>query len=172
MQLGMVLDRLPRTALILMLPSGLVMAGNMQLIALPEAAMPIIWVLAFAWAAIMWLGFLNAESRYEKFSHIFNFSTQCILIVVLAYVVFQLWGVTPLWLTMKLLALTLVFVCGIGLDLTFKPAVDAFKDIMINGATEERDALYRKAIAPVYWWVIAIYILVLAAAYFGVVKPL
>jgi len=171
MQLGMVLDRLPRTALILILPSGLGLASNLQLIALPAAALPVIWVLAFVWAAIMWMGFLNLESKYEKFSHVFNFATQCLLIVVLGYFVYQMWGTAPFWLSGKLLVLTLVFVCGVGLDLTFKPAVDAFKDIMINGATAERDALYRKTIAPVYWWVIAIYVLVIAAAYFGVVKP-
>lgn len=172
MQLAMILDRLPRTALILILPSGFTMAANLQLIALSSVAISVIWVAAILWALIMWTGFLNPESKYEKSSHIINFSLQAILVVVLGYLLLvEWWGVLPIWLSMKLLMLTLVFVCGLGLDITFKPAVDAFKDIMVNGPTEERDALYKKVIAPVYWWVIAIYILVIAAAYFGVVKP-
>ena len=73
---------------------------------------------------------------------------------------------------MKLLMLTLVFVCGLALDISFKPAVDAFKDIIIKGANQERDTAYVKAIAPVYLWVFAIYALVIAAACFGVVKPI
>lgn len=171
MQLAMVLDRLPRTALILMLPSGLSLATSLQLIVLPSFALPLIWAFASIWAVIMWTGFLKPESSAENFSHLFNFSVQCVLIFVLGFVVYQLYGEVPFWVSMKLLVLTLVFVCGVGLDITFKPAVEAFKDIIINGATPERDALYSKTVAPVYWWVIAIYILVIAAAYFGVTKP-
>lgn len=171
MQLAMVLDRLPRTALILILPSGLTLASNMQLVALPSATLMLAWALAAVWALVMWAGFLKPESSAEKTAHMVNFALHCLLVVVLAFATYRWWGVAPLWVNMKLLALTAVLVCGIFLDFTFKPAVDAFKDIMINGASPERDALYSKALAPVYWWVLAIYALVIIAAYAGVVKP-
>ncbi len=171
MQLGMVLDRLPRTAVILILPSGFTLANNLGMVQLSSAMLLGIWLLAFAWAALMWMGFLKPQSSIEALSHKVNFFIHVILVGVLAYVIMTLWGSAPLWLSMKLVAITLVLVCGIALDITFKPAVIAFTDIMANGATPERDAVYSKAIAPVYWWVIGIYIFVLMATYFGVVKP-
>lgn len=169
MQLAMMLDRLPRTAVILILPSGFQLANNLQLVSLSSTAMGLIWLFAFAWATVMWLGFLNPESKFEKTAHLTNFVLHCLLVVALGIVVFKFAG--PFWLQMKILALTLVLVCGIVLDIQFKPAVDAFKDIAINGATPERDQLYRDKIGPVYWSVIAIYLLVIVAAYMGVVKP-
>ena len=171
-QLAMVLDRLPRTALILILPSGLTMASSLQMIELSSLVLTAVWVLALIWAIIMWLGFLNPESKYEKNSHLINFGVQLVLVFALGYLLFIWWATLPFWLSMKLLMLTLVFVCGLALDISFKPAVDAFKDIIIKGANQERDTAYVKAIAPVYLWVFAIYALVIAAACFGVVKPI
>ncbi|MFK8014780.1 MAG: hypothetical protein AB8G17_05025 [Gammaproteobacteria bacterium] len=171
MQLGMVLDRLPRTAVILILPSGFTLANNLGMVSLGSGALLGIWAAALVWAAIMWAGFLKPQSAVEALSHKVNFALHIILVLALGYAAFTLWGTAPLWLSMKIVAIALVLVCGIALDITFKPAVIAFTDIMTNGATPERDALYSKAIAPVYWWVIGIYICVLMATYFGVVKP-
>ncbi len=171
MQLAMVLDRLPRTALILILPSGLTLASNMQLMPLSSSLLMLAWAVAAVWTMVMWAGFLKPESSAEKTAHLVNFALHCILVLVLAFAIYRWWPVAPLWVSIKLMALTAVLVCGILLDFTFKPAVDAFKDIMVNGATPDRDAQYSKAIAPVYWWVLAIYALVIIAAYAGVVKP-
>ena len=45
-QLAMVLDRLPRTALILILPSGLTMASSLQMIELSSLVLTVVWMLA------------------------------------------------------------------------------------------------------------------------------
>ena len=74
MTLGMVLDRLPRTAVILILPSGFMLATKLGLVALPAALLVLIWVAAFAWAAVMWAGFLKPHSSVEALSHKVNFS--------------------------------------------------------------------------------------------------
>lgn len=172
MQLGMVLDRLPRTMLILILPSGLVLADGLGVLAVTDGQLTLAWVGALIWAGLMWAGFLNPQTKMEQTAHLINLALQALLVLVLAYVVMRLWGgSTPLWVNLKLVILAAVFAIGIALDLQFRPAVVAFTDILTNGASPERDALYRQKIAPVYWWVIAIYLLVLAAAALGVLKP-
>jgi len=171
MQLGMVLDRLPRTGVILILPSGFTMLDRLGLVSLPGALQALIWVAAAAWAIVMWSGFLKPHSAVEAMSHKINFFVHVLLVGVLAYVLFILWGAIPSWAWFKILCVALILVCGIALDVTFKPAVIAFTDIMTNGANEERDERYRVAIRPVYRWVLGIYLFVLLAAYFGVVKP-
>ncbi|MFK7885433.1 MAG: hypothetical protein AB8G16_01100 [Gammaproteobacteria bacterium] len=172
MQLGMVLDRLPRTGVILILPSGFTLLDRLGLVSLPTALLALIWVAAAAWAIVMWSGFLKPHSAVEALSHKINFFVHVLLVAVLAYVLFVLWGTAlPVWAWAKILCVACVLVCGIALDVTFKPAVIAFTDIMTNGANEERDERYRIAIRPVYRWVLGIYFFVILAAYFGVVKP-
>ena len=79
-------------------------------------------------------------------------------------------GEAAVWLALKLTLVGLIFVCGVLLDATFKPAVEAFVSITTTGATEELNARYSKAIGPVYIVVLAIYAFVLIAAWLGVSK--
>ena len=74
------------------------------------------------------------------------------------------------WLALKILVVGLIFVCGVALDVLFKPAVEAFVRITTEGATEPLNATYSKAIGPVYIIVLLIYAFVLVAAWLGVAK--
>lgn len=173
LKLGMILDRLPRSALTLIVPSGLqlgVLGGQLEL---PAMALLLLWLLSFAWLGILWSGFLNPETPTEARAMTINFVLNAAAaVVVSAYAVYLLTssGVAN-WFALKLLAVGVIFVFGVLLDIRFKPAVAAFVDIVANGATAERDARYSKAIGPVYGFVLAIYALVLIAGFLGVAKP-
>ena len=171
--LGMVLDRLPRSALILILPTGLHLAYYSGQLALPAAALPAVWAVSFVWLAILWLGFLKPQTPTEQRAMLFNFAMNAVLAVaVTAYAISLLMGnAVPTWLAIKILLVGIVFIAGVALDSLFKPAVEAFVEIVTDGATEDRNARYSRAIGPVYFVVLAIYALVLAAAWFGVAKP-
>ena len=171
--LGMVLDRLPRSALALIIPSGLQLAVMGGQLSLPGFALPLAWVVALVWLAILWAGFLNPQTPTEQRAMLFNFAMNAILaILVLATGVWLLMaGSVASWVAIKILIVGLVFVCGVALDVLFKPAVEAFVGITTSGASEELNAAYSKAIGPVYLIVLAIYALVLVAAWFGIAKP-
>jgi hypothetical protein len=173
LKLGMVLDRLPRSALTLIFPTGLELATAMQLLSLPGFVLPLVWVVSLAWLAILWLGFLKPETAVEKKAMLFNFAMNVLAaVVVLVYATYLFTGTdTPTWLALKITATGLVFVTGVLLDVLFKPAVEAFMAIIIEGATPERDRRYSKAISPVYTAVLAIYALVLFSTYMGIAKP-
>lgn len=171
--LGMVLDRLPRSALALIVPSGLQLAVMSGQLSLPAAALPVAWAIALLWLALLWAGFLNPQTPTEQKAMLFNFAMNAILaVLVLAAGVWLLTaGSVAGWLAIKIIIVGLIFVCGVTLDVLFKPAVEAFVGIATSGATDELNAAYSKAIGPVYLVVLAIYALVLAAAWFGIAKP-
>ena len=173
MGLGMVLDRLPRSAVTLIVPSGLQIAVNASLLRVPGPVLPILWITCVLWLLVLWRGFLRPGSSSEKQSHQVNFLMHIVLaLLVNGYAVFLLMNsAAPLWLDIKILMVGLILIAGIALDAMFKPAVAAFLDIVTKGATEERNAIYSRAIGPVYTAVLAIYLFVVIAAYMGVAKP-
>ncbi len=170
--LGMVLDRLPRSALALIIPSGLSLAAMSGQIAPGSGALWAAWIVAILWLGILWAGFLNPQTPTEQRAMLFNFAMNAFLALgVLAaglYLVFL--GETASWLALKVLIVGLIFVCGVLLDVMFKPAVEAFVAITTEGATDELNTQYSKAISPVYIIVLLIYALVLGAAWLGIAK--
>lgn len=171
--LGMVLDRLPRSALALIIPSGMQLAVMSGQLALPAWALWAAWLVALVWLAILWAGFLNPQTATEQRAMLFNFGMNAVLaLAVLAAGIFLLTASdTAGWLALKVLIVGLIFVCGVVLDVMFKPAVEAFVAITTEGASEALNDKYSKAIGPVYLAVLAIYALVLAAAWLGIAKP-
>jgi hypothetical protein len=173
LKLGMVLDRMPRSALTLIVPTGLQLAIGGNLLAVPGFVLPLVWVVSLIWLAILWVGFLNPETETEKRSMIFSFIMHIIMAVIVngfaIYLIVS--AAAPLWLSIKILMVGLIYITGVSLDLFFKPAVEAFFAIITEGGSAEKNAAFSKAMGPVYKAVLLIYLLVLIAAYMGVTKP-
>jgi len=171
--LGMVLDRLPRSALALIVPSGLGLAVHSGQLSLPQGFVLAAWAFALFWLAVLWMGFLNPQSKTEQRAMLFNFAMNAVLAVaVLAAGIYLLsTGAAASWLALKVLLVGFIFVCGVTLDVLFKPAVEAFVEITTAGASDELNEKYSRAIGPVYLIVLAIYAAVLAAAWLGIAKP-
>ena len=173
LKLSMVLDRMPRTALALIIPTGLQLAVNLGQLHPADFVLPVVWAVSLIWTAILWAGFLNPETPTEKKALLINFAMNALMAVLVCGFAIYLFvsGDTAIWLTVKILMVGLIFVTGVVLDALFKPAIEAFVAILTQGASPERDSAYSKAIGPVYKAVLTIYVLVLVAAWFGVTKP-
>lgn len=173
LKLGMVLDRLPRSALTLIMPTGLQLAADAGRLPLGDGVMLTVWAISLVWLAILWTGFLKPETPTEQRAMLFNFAMNALL--ALAVTGYAIWLLTSTdvqtWLAVKILLVGLIFFTGVALDAMFKPAVDAFVEIVAKGGSPERDDRYSRAISPVYKLVLAIYAFVLVAAYLGVAKP-
>jgi hypothetical protein len=172
--LGMVLDRLPRSCLTLIVPSGLQMAINLGLVTVNSWVPLGFWLIAALWLIVLWTGFLNPGSRFEKPSMLINFALNALMALILTplgiYLLIN--GSIADWLSIKILIIGAIFCTGVVLDILFKPAIEAFTVILTEGASTERDAAYARAIRPVYGAVLMIYALVAIAAYLGIAKPL
>lgn len=173
LNLGMVLDRMPRSAVILIVPTGLHLGTLMGQFHLPGFVLPAVWVIFLIWLAVMWGGFLNPGTVMEKRSHGINFLMHlAVAPLLIGYGIYLLTSDQAVpWLAVKVLIVGLIYVTGIILDVLFKPAVTAFVTLVTQGATPERDAAYTRAIGPVYHSVLAIYAFVLIAAWLGAAKP-
>lgn len=172
--LGMVLDRLPRSALVLIFPTGLQLAVNTGQLGVGSGLVVAVWAIALVWLAVLWLGFMKPQTQTEQRAMLFNFAMNALLAIVITGYGLYLWlgGHAATWLAFKVLLVGLIFVAGVLLDAMFKPAVEAFVDIVTNGGSAERDQKYSQAISPVYKSVLAIYLFVMLAAYLGLAKPL
>ena len=63
LQLGMVLDRLPRSALTLIIPSGCQLAVASGWLDMPSQYLLGMWAFAAIWLAILWRGFLSTDPK-------------------------------------------------------------------------------------------------------------
>lgn len=173
LQLGMVLDRLPRSALTLIFPTGMQLAINLGQLDIAPGVATAVWVVSLAWLGVLWVGFLKPQTPTEQRVMLFNFAMNALLAVAISgYAIYLLLGDgIATWLALKILMVGFIFVAGVLLDALFKPAVEAFLEIVSQGGSPERDEKYSRAISPVYIVVLAIYALVLIAAYLGLAKP-
>lgn len=172
LQLGMVLDRLPRSALTLIIPSGCQLAASTGWLTLSSTVLGAMWLGAGIWLLILWRGFLSADPQIQEQSAKINWVLNLVLALVVSSVGVYLLTqtATPDWLALKVLAVGAIFCAGVLLDLLFKPAVDLF--IALAAAPDDADlnAAYSRALSPVYKAVLAIYAFALLAAALGVFK--
>jgi hypothetical protein len=173
MELGMLLDRLPRSALILITPTGAQLAVMSGVLDISVIWLQILWLFSAFWLGILWLGFLNQGKPIEEKAMRLNLVFNGVMAILLCGYGVTLYSdlAVPFWMATKVLLIGLVFVSGVLLDVLFRPAIVAFADIVMNGGSDERNEKYSAAINPVYFAVIAIYALVLLAAFMGTVKP-
>ncbi len=172
LQLGMVLDRLPRSALTLIIPSGSQLAVATGWLNLSDTALGVMWLAAAVWLLILWRGFLSADPKVQERSAKINWALNLVLalVVSIAGVYLLTQTDTPDWLALKVLAVGAIFCAGVLLDLLFKPAVDLFIALGSNPEDPELNAAYARALSPVYKSVLAIYAFALIAAALGVFK--
>ncbi len=172
LQLGMILDRLPRTALVLIIPTGVMIAMEYRWLILPVWILAIIWSAALLWLLILWQGFLSpnpaVQARCTKINWWLN---------LIAAGGAATWGLVmvfdpavPLWLALKVIMVGGIFTVGFILDLLFTPAMMLFAQLSTDPENKGLNQSYSKALGPVYLTVVAIYILALTAAALGVFK--
>jgi hypothetical protein len=172
--LGMVIDRIPRVCFVATLPVGLQLQATAGVLALNPALLTGAWVLSALWMAAVIAGMRLAGTprarpwhRIERF-----FQIACLIGLTLA----GIGGLSerlaiPGWLSGKLIAYGAI--CGfvILLERAFASVIGSFAAITTNGSTPEREASLREGMSWTYVWVLAIYLAVLVSGYLGTVKP-
>ena len=123
LMLGMMLDRLPRSALVLIVPSGLMLTQASGLTELSPSSVLGIWVFAACWLALLWAGFLSESTRIQSLLAAINWWLNLILALVLLIVVVYSYvhQLLPSWILTKILLVALICVAGFLLDLLFGP---------------------------------------------------
>jgi len=172
--LGMVIDRIPRICFVATLPVGVQLLATAGVLTITSPVLTAAWVLSAMWIAAVIAGMRLAGKpqarpwhRIERF-----FQITCLIGLTVA----GLGGLSehfaiPGWLSGKLIAYGAI--CGfvILLERAFAPVIGTFAAITANGSTPEREARLREGMSWTYVWVLAIYLAVLVSGYLGTVKP-
>lgn len=168
------IERIPRTAFVLMLPMGLELAANLGLFGLAGAGEFGIWVIGLMWLAVVWLQPRNLRSSAAVGLR----AVQRVVMVVVALVmagsgILSLLSGEPIaasWLAGKFI------LYGIALLLTFGSEMFT-QDLLYAIDPDERhqrpalDVVLERAIMPVTILAILLYACLATAAYLGVAQP-
>jgi hypothetical protein len=172
----LVIDMLPRTCLILMLPFGLTLAAGSGWLPLTTALLTAIWVLSIAWLVLAHAVFRLERRPLGHTLHNIDFVWRLIVLALVIYVAVAGWFGSPIvqnapWLIAKFGLFAAIIICGLAIRLLLRPFGPLFGKVAIGQADDTTEAALRSTIArvkPVVW---IIWTALLAAAFLGLAKP-
>ena len=157
LEVGMILDRLPRFAVPLVWGSGVVLSEKMGYGFLP--------VSVGLFITALWLVATYLITFTEQNSRAFNFGLwgqtlfygTVILGMGLGASSLLYSGEMPLWLALKWYAYVIVAISALALEKYFLPVIVGFQNLATEGATELSNAQLSTDLRPVYAAVLCIY---------------
>jgi len=170
LQLGMLLDRMPRLAVPIVWGTGVLLSAQLGYAVLPVAvALPVaaIWL-----CATVGIVFAAAGSTWQRLGlHVQTLMYAGVIIVMgaggaWAYAA----GALPLWLAVKWYAFVVIAVAALTLERQFAPVIVAFQELAQHGASVDLDARISAGLRPVYRAVLVIYGATLMAGISGLIK--
>jgi hypothetical protein len=176
LKLLVIVDLAPRIAWALMVPVSLTV---LQLGKWWEVG----WFsLALAWAAgLWWSWFVLASHNRGTDSQAMRFNKGAETYFKLVMVGFYLWvgleswltgaPLAPRWLALKSILFGVIFLVAIMIDVSFKPVGPLLKRLVAEGSSDATEVPLRAAMDRTRVWVLMIYLLLLATAFLGNVKP-
>ena len=168
-------DQIPRYCLVLMLPVGYTLALRIGVVQLPPAFMALLWVVGFAWLWMVWAIHHHQGTplgeRLRRIDLTWRF-------VLAAGLLFDAWqGFTRSghlltdWISLKFAIFALLICCGIMIRLRGAPSAPALRQIFATGSSPELEAIVLRTAGRTRPFVLAIWVLLVVAAYVGISKP-
>ncbi len=174
MQLGLVIDFLPRLCFALIFPVGLHLTNDLGLIKIDLTYFFLSWFISFIWIfMIILIGKNEGKPIAEKLSKI-QFWMEGLLgtFLVIASIISYNNGLLEKWFSLKIFLFGLVFYAAMAIDICFRPFIRPFMEIGSDGSTPEREAAVSLAINKTLVAVFTLYVLIALIAFLGKVKPL
>jgi len=175
LQAALGIDIVPRTCLILMLPFGLLLAGNLGLSPLSRGALALTWVAFVSWLLLSWRvhfgtpGGLTEKLRAVDWNIRIVVGATAIAVALWSLVVSPVFGAP--WLAAKVLGWGVLVYLGLALRKIMSGWAAGFARLAQEGSNPDTEAVFAGAmrrarpLAYVFWGVSA------SLAFLGVVKP-
>jgi len=175
LELGLVIDFLPRLCFALIFPVGLHLTNALGLYVVPTWLFVFGWLLGVSWVVlIITIGRNEGTALAERLS-VLQFFLQAVLGTgYSAVALWSLFGNGPLietWFAVKVLLFGFVFYAAMGIDICFKPVIAPFMEIGEHGSTPERESAVTKSVNNTLIAVLTLYVLIALIAFIGKVKP-
>ena len=165
------LDQAPRLCMTLILPVGLHLAVALGEISMPTQLLALIWVICLFWFANVIVLHEIKNTRIKQtltaLDYWFRLGMVGLLIVVAGYALATNQLIESNWLAAKLLIFAGLVACGLIIRTLLKPFIPAFAAMVRDGATHETNNIMQAALARCRYFVVAIWIGLLANAALG-----
>lgn len=171
LEVGMILDRLPRLAVPLVWGSGVVLSRQWGYEFIP---VPYGLILAALW--LIATGMIIAQPPGAR-GRAVALSTQTIIYVSVIVgmgagaTLLSASGAMPLWLALKWYAYVIIGAAALALEKYFVPVVAGFQRLASEGASDDTNNKITRELKPVYTAVLCIYGGTLLAGISGLLKP-
>lgn len=171
LEVGMILDRLPRLAVPLVWGSGVVLSRQWGYEFIPVSyglAIALIWLIATWFIIFQPPG--SSKHRIALWMQTLSYSG-----VIIGMGLGASWLLAndsiPLWLALKWYAYVIIAVAALALEKYFAPVVMSFQRLATEGASDEINNKLSTDLKPVYVMVLCIYGGTLLAGLSGLLKP-
>ncbi|WP_313644334.1 hypothetical protein [Stenotrophomonas sp.] len=168
-------DMVPRSAWALMVPVSLSVVHVGGYWTLPGWALLLAWLVGAFWLWLVW----DAHRHDQTPRAARNRRIESVLRWLLA--LFYLWlglasllqgaPLAPLWLASKALMFGVIFAAAIMIDVTFKPVGAQLGALLKHGSSDATELPLLRTMNRTRLWVWLVYLMLLATAFLGVVKP-
>jgi hypothetical protein len=169
------IDQIPRYCLVLMLPVGYTLALRVGVVQLPPTFLALLWVIGAAWLWMVWAIHQHQGTPFGERLRRIDLGWRFVLA---AGLLFDAWrGFTRTghlltdWISLKFAIFALLIGCGIMIRLRGAPSAPALRQIFATGSTPELEATVLRTARRTRPFVLAIWALLVVAAYVGIAKP-
>ena len=176
LKLLVAIDLGPRSAWALMVPVSLSLlrAGNWWP-GLPLAVVIAAWAIGLAWLWLVWDAHAHDQTaraaRDRRIEGWLRYALAAFYLWLGAASVGTGAPLEPHWLAAKALLFGLIFVAAIMIDVAFKPVGGQLMALIERGSSDATEAPLRATMDGTRRWVFAVYALLFATSWLGVVKP-
>lgn len=168
-------DMVPRTAWALMVPitlSVVTLGGFWQV---PGWALLLSWLIGAAWIWLVWDAHAHDQTpraaRNRRIESVLRFALAAFYLGLGVLSLLRGEPLAPQWLATKALMFGLIFVAAIMIDISFKPVGRQLTDLIRQGSSDATELPLLRTMNRTRVWVWIVYLLLLATAYLGLVKP-
>lgn len=172
--LAFYVDQFPRVTFALILPVGLHLVRDLALYAVPDWMIALGWVIGVAWSVLhLSLVKLKGTPRariLEQINKAYELLMGGFFVAVGLKSLLTGAPIDAGWFALKLFLFGVIFWVILGFDTFFRP----FTTIMQmgpDGSTPEKEAQVTRATNMTMAWAVFLYIVILAVAFLGKVKP-
>ena len=175
-------DMAPRTTMVLMIPIGFsLIAMNGYWVNVPDSLLIFLWIFGVCWLVLVWWLHLTKDVQKKKPWARFDLFIRWVLFIALsasAIISFimnslgQSYIYTQNWISLKVFLFACTIFCGIMIRVSAKPYILAFQTMLNEGSTPDGEVEINKSAAAARRWVKMIWILIAAAAFIGIWKPI
>lgn len=172
LQLGGLLDVVPRLCSALMFPLGATLARDRWGLEISPAVLGVLWVVAFAWCGAILTAYRRQNTPIAESIGKIQLGG-----LAVAGVGALAWGLTllstdavPAWLALKVALFGLIYLLSIGIDATFRPAIRVLAEMPAEGGSPAQEARLCSAINLCCAVVLLVYAVVVASTALGTLK--